>query len=112
MRLQLSVATSFMTPANPMLAEVASKTRGDVDPVVIVGAGPAGLTAAYELSNLGIPCVVLEKDSVVGGLARTVEHAGFRFDTQVAGNSNQGHLWGTALPPDEKRALLEYLKTM
>jgi processive rubber oxygenase RoxA-like protein len=40
------------------------------------------------------------------------EHAGFRFDTQVAGNSNQGHLWGTAILPDEKRALLEYLKTM
>lgn len=48
--------------------------------VVILGAGPAGLTAAYELSNLGIPCVVLERDSVVGGLARTVEHKGFRFD--------------------------------
>lgn len=48
--------------------------------VVILGAGPAGLTAAYELSNLGIPCVVLEQDAVVGGLARTVEHKGFRFD--------------------------------
>jgi protoporphyrinogen oxidase len=48
--------------------------------VVILGAGPAGLTAAYELSNLGIPCVVLERDGVVGGLARTVEHNGFRFD--------------------------------
>jgi protoporphyrinogen oxidase len=48
--------------------------------VVILGAGPAGLTAAYELSNLGTPCLVLEQDSVVGGLARTVEHKGFRFD--------------------------------
>jgi len=37
---------------------------------------------------------------------------GFRFDTQVSGNSNQGHLWGTALNADQKRALLEYLKTM
>jgi hypothetical protein len=37
---------------------------------------------------------------------------GFRFDTQVAGNSNQGHLWGTTLSPDQKRSLLEYLKTM
>src|ERR1700738_410046 len=42
--------------------------------VVILGAGPAGLTAAYELSNLGTPCVVLEQDRVVGGLARTVEY--------------------------------------
>jgi protoporphyrinogen oxidase len=48
--------------------------------VVILGAGPAGLTAAYELTSLGIPCVVLERDAVVGGLARTVEHNGFRFD--------------------------------
>jgi protoporphyrinogen oxidase len=48
--------------------------------VVILGAGPAGLTAAYELSNLGIPCVVLERDDVVGGLSRTVEYKGFRFD--------------------------------
>jgi protoporphyrinogen oxidase len=49
-------------------------------PVVILGAGPAGLTAAYELSNLGVGCVVLEQDAVVGGLARTVEYKGFRFD--------------------------------
>jgi protoporphyrinogen oxidase len=48
--------------------------------VVILGAGPAGLTAAYELSNLGVGCVVLEQDAVVGGLARTVEYKGFRFD--------------------------------
>jgi protoporphyrinogen oxidase len=47
---------------------------------VILGAGPAGLTAAYELSNLGTPCLVLEQDAVVGGLARTVEYKGFRFD--------------------------------
>jgi protoporphyrinogen oxidase len=47
---------------------------------VILGAGPAGLTAAYELSNSGTPCVVLEQDAVVGGLARTVEYKGFRFD--------------------------------
>jgi protoporphyrinogen oxidase len=38
------------------------------------------MTAAYELSNLGVECVVLEQDAVVGGLARTVEYKGFRFD--------------------------------
>jgi hypothetical protein len=37
---------------------------------------------------------------------------GFCVDTQVAGNSNQGHLWGTKLSPDQKRSLVEYLKTM
>lgn len=49
-------------------------------PVVIIGAGPAGLTAAYELMKLGLHSVVLEADTSVGGLARTVEHRGYRFD--------------------------------
>jgi len=48
--------------------------------VVIIGAGPAGLTAAYELSKAGIRPTVLEKDSVVGGLSRTVCHKGYHFD--------------------------------
>lgn len=37
---------------------------------------------------------------------------GFRFDTQVRGNGNQGHVYGTNLPPKDKLALIEYLKTM
>ena len=49
-------------------------------PVVIVGAGPAGLTAAWELQKAGIPSTVVEKDAVVGGLARTVCFEGYRFD--------------------------------
>jgi protoporphyrinogen oxidase len=48
--------------------------------VVIIGAGPAGLTAAYELSKSDVPCIVLEADTIVGGLARTVEYKGYRFD--------------------------------
>jgi len=47
---------------------------------VIIGAGPAGLTAAYELSKAGIKSTVIEKDGVVGGLARTVNYRGYRFD--------------------------------
>src|SRR5271157_4777797 len=48
---------------------------------VVVGAGPAGLTAAYELSKQGAPVVVLERDpEYVGGISRTVNHKGFRFD--------------------------------
>jgi ribulose 1,5-bisphosphate synthetase/thiazole synthase len=39
--------------------------------VVIVGAGPAGLTAAYELSKFDVCPTVLEKANIVGGLART-----------------------------------------
>jgi protoporphyrinogen oxidase len=49
--------------------------------VVIMGAGPAGLTAAYELMKHEVPITVVEKDTgYVGGLARTVEHKGYRFD--------------------------------
>lgn len=48
--------------------------------VIILGAGPAGLMAGYELSHSGIPACVCEQDNVVGGLARTIEYNGFRFD--------------------------------
>jgi protoporphyrinogen oxidase len=49
-------------------------------PVVIIGGGPAGLTAAYELVKQGVRPVVLEKADKVGGLARTETYKGFRFD--------------------------------
>src|SRR5207244_1600566 len=49
--------------------------------VVIIGAGPAGLTAAYELvARYGITSTIVESDSVVGGISRTVERDGWRFD--------------------------------
>ena len=60
-------------------------------PVIILGAGPAGLTAAYELARNGVRSIVLEQDSFVGGLARTVEHNGYRFDIG-------GHRFFTKLP--------------
>ncbi len=53
----------------------------DAPNVVIIGAGPAGLTAAYELAvRHGITSTILESDSVVGGISRTVERDGWRFD--------------------------------
>ncbi len=48
--------------------------------VVIIGAGPSGLTAAYELCKIGVKSVVLEKDEVVGGISRTVNYRGYLFD--------------------------------
>jgi protoporphyrinogen oxidase len=47
---------------------------------VVIGAGPAGLTAALRLAEAGWPPVVLEADAVVGGISRTVERDGWRFD--------------------------------
>ncbi len=52
----------------------------DQSNIVIIGAGPAGLTAAYELSKHGRTGIILEADNVVGGIARTVERDGYRFD--------------------------------
>ena len=52
----------------------------ELDPTVIIGAGPAGLTAAWMLTRRGLRTLVLEKDAQVGGIARTVEYKGFRFD--------------------------------
>jgi protoporphyrinogen oxidase len=48
--------------------------------LVVIGAGPAGLTAAYEATRCGMPVVVLEKSGDVGGLARTAVFKGFHFD--------------------------------
>ncbi|MEM9516947.1 MAG: NAD(P)/FAD-dependent oxidoreductase [Actinomycetota bacterium] len=50
------------------------------DHIVVIGAGPAGLTAAHELSRVGRTCDVLEADDVVGGISRTVVADGNRFD--------------------------------
>lgn len=48
---------------------------------VIAGAGPAGLTAAYELTKHAHSCVVLESDPhMVGGISRTDQYKGYRFD--------------------------------
>ena len=48
---------------------------------VIIGAGPAGLTAAYLLAKNQVPVTVLEADPVyVGGISRTATYKGFHFD--------------------------------
>lgn len=55
-------------------------TAPGTDRTVVIGAGPAGLTAAAELAGRGRPVTVFEKDDQVGGIARTVERDGYRFD--------------------------------
>lgn len=48
---------------------------------IIIGAGPAGLTAAYELlQRTDIQPVVLEKSSYMGGISRTINYKGNRID--------------------------------
>ena len=60
-------------------------------PLYILGAGPAGLAAAYQLTKQGKSVVVVERDSRVGGLAKSIEYQDFildfgphRFFTKVA----------------------------
>ena len=49
-------------------------------PVVVIGAGPAGLSAAYHLVKHGVKSIVLEKSDKVGGISRTETYKGYRFD--------------------------------
>src|SRR5436853_2385014 len=49
-------------------------------PTLVLGAGPAGLTAGYLLAKQGYPVIVLEAHEKVGGLAMTEERDGYRFD--------------------------------
>ncbi len=49
-------------------------------PIYILGAGPAGLAAAYTLTQQGQKVVVVERDSKVGGLAKSIEYQGFILD--------------------------------
>ncbi|OLE28625.1 MAG: FAD-dependent oxidoreductase [Actinobacteria bacterium 13_1_20CM_3_71_11] len=61
---------------------------------VVIGAGPAGLSAAYLLAKAGAPVSVFEADDVVGGISRTVERDGWRFDIG-------GHRFFTKVGPVE-----------
>lgn len=77
----------------------------DVGRVVVIGAGPAGLTAAYDLGKRGAATTVLEADDQVGGLSRTVVRDGWRFD--IGGHRfftkvpRVEALWHEILPDDE-----------
>ncbi len=48
--------------------------------VVVLGGGPSGLSAGYVLAKSGSNVLVIERQKSVGGLAKTIEHRGFRFD--------------------------------
>lgn len=73
--------------------------------VAIIGAGPAGLTAAYLLSKQGIDVAVLETDpTYVGGISRTVNYKGYLFDIGghrfFSKSKAVSNLWEEILPGD------------
>ena len=57
-----------------------SAAEGAGGDFVVIGAGPAGLTAGYELAKLGFRPIVLEQQNLVGGLASTAQYRGYFFD--------------------------------
>ena len=65
-----------------------TRTKQSRQHVVILGAGPAGLAVAHELSANGVRATVLERNDFVGGLCNTVEVDGYKFDLG-------GHRWFT-----------------
>ncbi len=95
-----------MRSMDTLLTKGAGNLSGilEVD-VAIIGAGPAGLTAAYQLVKAGKTVAIIEQDPVyVGGISRTVEHEGYRFD--IGGHrffsKSQAvvDLWNEILPDD------------
>ncbi|MEZ4414450.1 MAG: NAD(P)/FAD-dependent oxidoreductase [Gemmatimonadota bacterium] len=62
---------------------------------MVIGGGPAGLTAAYLLSKRGCKVTVLEGDNILGGISQTAEYKGYRFDIG-------GHRFFTKIEPVEE----------
>ena len=72
---------------------------------LVIGAGPAGLTAAYSLAKQGRNVRVVEQDpAYVGGISRTVDYKGFLFDIGghrfFSKSKEIVDLWNEILPDD------------
>lgn len=84
--------------------------------VVIIGAGPAGLTAAYELlkkDNKNYDVIIIEKDSLVGGISKTVNFNGNLVDTGIhrffSKSEEVNKIWEDILPKQNKPSYDEIL---
>ena len=87
-----------------MSTDTRTDTRMDAD-IFIIGAGPAGLTAAYCLTKENPSVIVIEKDPIyVGGISRTVRYKDFLFDIGghrfFSKSKDVVDLWREILPDD------------
>jgi protoporphyrinogen oxidase/predicted dehydrogenase len=82
-------ADERFSPAEPVPTE-----SGSIG-TAILGGGPAGLTAAYVIGRRGRPGTLFEADGTVGGIAKTIEFNGYRFDLG-------GHRFFTKLGPVQR----------
>ena len=81
----------------------------DKKKVIIIGAGPAGVTAGYELSlNEGYDVTIFDENDIVGGISRTVQHNGYKIDLGphrfFSKVDRVNELWQKALPLQGKKA--------
>jgi protoporphyrinogen oxidase/predicted dehydrogenase len=88
----LHAQVADLEPGGSSSMEAGVGTSSGVIGTAILGGGPAGLTAAYVLGRRGRPATVFEADGTVGGLAKTIEFNGYRFDLG-------GHRFFTKLRP-------------
>jgi len=81
-----------LRPLGSGSGEISSNDADGSIGTAILGGGPAGLTAAYVIGRRGRPAAVFEADGTVGGIAKTIEFNGYRFDLG-------GHRFFTKLQP-------------
>src|SRR6201991_3333304 len=78
---------------------------------IIIGAGPAGLTAAYELlTRTDIQPIILEKSGEIGGISRTIDYKGNRMDMgphRFFSKSDRVMTWWLKMMPLEENVDLE-----
>src|SRR5512143_3182194 len=72
--------TKLNSPYRMNAKSAISNQQSAIKNVVVIGGGPAGLTAAYELAKVGVKPIVLEMGARVGGIARTEVFKGYRMD--------------------------------
>ncbi|QXC62097.1 NAD(P)/FAD-dependent oxidoreductase [Aquihabitans sp. G128] len=82
------------TPDATEASEAGTAPGTPAHEVVVIGAGPAGLTAAFQFHKHGISSTILEADDMVGGISRTAQKDGWRFDIG-------GHRFFTKVQPVE-----------